>query len=102
MSGSATSPPTTTAPPPPQRTPVPALVGRSTSEAQSRLQAVGLTAALVEVESSTAQPDTVVRSNPGAGRLVPNGSTVTLTIARAPASTTSATPAPETTKVPDI
>ncbi|MYV99045.1 PASTA domain-containing protein [Streptomyces sp. SID3343] len=104
MSGSAASPgpPATTAAPPPLRqTPVPAVVGRSTSEAQSRLQAVGLGVALVEVESSTTPPDTVVRSNPGAGRLVPDGSTVTLTIARAPAPATSAPP-PETTKAPGI
>jgi beta-lactam-binding protein with PASTA domain len=104
MSGSAASPgppATTTAPAPPRQTPVPAVVGRSTSEARSRLEAVGLGVALVEVESSTASPDTVVRSNPGAGRLVPDGSTVTLTVARAPAPATSSPP-PATTKAPGI
>ncbi len=98
MSGAVNSP----APPPPttapQGTPIPAVVGRSTSEAQARLQAVGLQAAVVEMETSASAPDTVVRSDPGAGRLVPNGSTVTLTIARAPAPTSS----PTTTPAPAI
>ncbi|WP_406281747.1 PASTA domain-containing protein [Embleya sp. NBC_00896] len=91
MSGAAAS--TSAAP---QQTAVPVVVGRSTSEATARLRAVGLRAAVEEVVSSAA-PDTVIGSDPAAGKLVPNGSTVTLTVAK-PAPTS----APPTTEVPAV
>jgi PASTA domain-containing protein len=98
-----TTEPTTTAPPTttPATTPttdstaaikIPALKGRSLSEAQSALSSVGLGYRLIYHAVSDAAPDTVIDSDPFEGQEVPPDTRVTLVIAARPQSTPPSTP----------
>ena len=93
-----TAEPTTIAPPPATSaaTPttettaaikIPALKGRSLTEAQSALSSVGLSYRLKYKSVSDAAPDTVIDSDPLEGQEVPPDTRVTLVIAAQPQST---------------
>jgi beta-lactam-binding protein with PASTA domain len=64
---------------------VPDLVGRSLSVATTRLHQVGLTQRHGTVVSCEGVPGTVIAATPEEGSVVPVGTSVFLTLARAPA-----------------
>jgi serine/threonine-protein kinase len=71
---------------------VPAVVGKSFDEAQSTLQAAGFTVTRVDKESDK-DPGTVLSQNPSSGGRIDAGSTIALTVAKAP----SQVPVPDVT-----
>jgi PASTA domain-containing protein len=102
-----TTEPATTAPPTtePATTPttdstaaikIPALKGRSLTEAQSALSSVGLSYRLIYRSVGDAAPDTVIDSDPVEGQEVPPDTRVTLVIAARPQSTPPSSPSSPT------
>lgn len=63
---------------------VPMVVGSSVDNAQSRLKDAGFVVVIEYKETSSYQEGTVISSNPTEGTELPIGSTVTLTVAKAP------------------
>jgi len=74
---------------------VPEVTQSSVEEAAVILEDQGLAVETTEESSDTAQPGTVLSQSPAAGEMVPPSSTVTLTVATAPATTD-----PEVTPTP--
>jgi serine/threonine protein kinase/beta-lactam-binding protein with PASTA domain len=66
------------------RTAVPKVVGSTSLVAQKMLQRARLDAQVVKAFDETAKPGMVLAGNPPAGREVPRGSTVTLTVSQGP------------------
>jgi len=64
---------------------VPNVVGRPRAEAQAALEGEGLAVRVTEQEDDEAEPGTVLAQDVPAGTTVDEGTTVTLTVARAPA-----------------
>jgi eukaryotic-like serine/threonine-protein kinase len=71
---------------------VPDVVGKSFDEAQSNLQAAGFKVTRVDKESDK-EPGTVLSQNPKSGGRIDSGSTISLTVAKAP----SQVPVPDVT-----
>ncbi|HEX5740759.1 MAG TPA: PASTA domain-containing protein, partial [Pilimelia sp.] len=100
-----TARPRTTAPRPspttvaPQRVQVPDVVGENWRDARERLSERGLSYRLELVATDEAAPEQVVRTQPGVGATVAEGSVVTLVVAEAPAPAepTDPPPTPEVT-----
>jgi serine/threonine-protein kinase len=67
---------------------VPDVVGQSESSATAELSNAGLRSDITEQESADQQPGTVLSQSPAAGVKVAKGSTVTVTVAKAPAQVT--------------
>lgn len=101
-----TARPTTTAPRPspttvaPQRVQVPDVVGDHWREARERLGELGLSYQLEPVVTDEAAPEEVVRTRPGVGSTVAEGTVVTLVVAEAPAPTAPTDPQPSPTGEP--
>jgi len=68
----------------PEKVSVPDVVGDKEDNARSRLEDAGLRAEVSEEESEDADPGTVLRQDPGAGKSVSKGSAVKLVVAKAP------------------
>ena len=84
---------------------VPDLSGLKLAAARERLSALGLRAAVTTVTTSSATAGSIVDQAPKGGGRLPKGSTVTLSVAAAPSTTTAAAPtttaaAPTTTAAP--
>ncbi len=77
---------------------VPDVVGLTEDAAISRIENAGLVASTTEEETDAAEDGTVTAQSPGAGSAVAPGETVTITVAVAPATTT--TPPTTTTEPP--
>jgi len=60
---------------------VPGVLGKSESDARSRLEAVGLRVTVTEREDADKEPGTVLAQNPAAGTGVARGTAVTITVA---------------------
>lgn len=75
---------------------IPALKGRSLTEAQSALSSVGLSYRLIYRSVGDAAPDTVIDSDPIEGQEVPPDTRVTLVIAARPQSTAPSSPSSPT------
>lgn len=91
-----TTPPTTATTTTPATVVVPALAGMTLPQARQALDRVGLAYRLIFRPSRTAQPGTVLDSDPTEGREVPADTKVTLVIASSPS------PSPSTTSVPAV
>ncbi len=65
--------------------PVPDVIGMTCGQAQSQLQAVGLTGNCVNETSDTVPKGEVISSSPRAGQTAPQGGTVNLTVSSGPA-----------------
>jgi beta-lactam-binding protein with PASTA domain len=78
---------------------VPALVGRTQSDAESMLQSVGLTAGQVNVIASKRIAGTVIRQSPPADSLVVRGSPVSIDVSEGP---NKVAPISKPTLVPDV
>jgi beta-lactam-binding protein with PASTA domain len=76
----------------PEQVEVPDVVGDDEAAARSALEGAGLRADVTEEESTSEDPGTVLRQDPGAGEKVDEGSAVGIVVAKAP---------PET-DVPDV
>ncbi len=63
---------------------VPDVTGKSFDEAQSTLQAAGFKVTRTDKETTTKDPDVVLSQNPKGGTQVDSGTTVALTVAKAP------------------
>jgi serine/threonine-protein kinase len=63
---------------------VPDVTGKSFDEAQSTLQAAGFKVTRTDKETTTKDPDTVLSQSPKGGTQVDSGTTVALTVAKAP------------------
>jgi eukaryotic-like serine/threonine-protein kinase len=63
---------------------VPDVVGQTRTDAQTTLQDAGFAVDVNEQESGSADPGTVLSQNPGSGISTGKGSTVTITVAKAP------------------
>ena len=63
---------------------VPDVTGKSFDEAQSTLQAAGFKVTRTDKETTTKDPDTVLSQSPKGGSQVDSGTTVALTVAKAP------------------
>ncbi|MGZ4595751.1 MAG: Stk1 family PASTA domain-containing Ser/Thr kinase [Actinomycetes bacterium] len=74
---------------------VPGVKGKNKSEARSILEQAGFTVQEQPQETADSPPDTVIAQSPGSGENARLGSTVTITVATAPA-----TPPPTTTPPP--
>jgi eukaryotic-like serine/threonine-protein kinase len=68
----------------PEQVSVPDLVGDQEDDARSALADAGLKADVSEEESEDQDPGTVLRQDPGSGKQVDKGTTVTLVVAKAP------------------
>ena len=68
----------------PQQVTVPDVVGDSEADARSALENAGLQVEVAERESEDEDPGTVLGQDPAGGGKVPKGSTVTITLAKAP------------------
>ncbi|GAB7049341.1 PASTA domain-containing protein [Catenuloplanes indicus] len=89
------SAPETTAAPSPTRAAeveVPRMTGYTMQEAQQELAGLGLPFALVYQATDDFDPNTVIDSDPPGGAVVPKGTKITLTVARAPEPTAPAEP----------
>jgi serine/threonine-protein kinase len=71
----------------PEKVAVPDVVGLSRAEARTALRDAGFKVAVVERESATDPPDTVIRQSPTGGDKAVKGSAVTIYVAIAPAGT---------------
>ena len=71
---------------------VPDLSGLKLAAARERLSALGLRAAVTTVTTSSATAGSIVDQGPKGGGRLPKGSTVTLSVAAAPSTTTAAAP----------
>ena len=71
---------------------VPDLSGLKLAAARERLSALGLRAAVTTVTTSSATAGSIVDQAPKGGGRLPKGSTVTLSVAAAPSTTTAAAP----------
>ncbi|MCC6436602.1 MAG: PASTA domain-containing protein, partial [Acidimicrobiales bacterium] len=71
------------APPPPAKVTVPTLAGQTSADALAALKRVGLNGSVQFVPVAGAPGDRVVRSEPAAGVVVDQGSTVVLTVSQA-------------------
>ncbi|GAB7041381.1 MULTISPECIES: PASTA domain-containing protein [Catenuloplanes] len=80
------APETTTAPSPTRaaEVEVPRMTGYTMQEAQQALAGLGLPFALVYQATDDFDPNTVIDSDPPGGAVVPKGTKITLTVARAP------------------
>jgi serine/threonine-protein kinase len=72
----------------PAQVSVPDVVGQSESSATAELSNAGLRTDITEQESTSQQPGTVLSESPAAGAKVAKGSTVAVTVAKAPAQVT--------------
>jgi eukaryotic-like serine/threonine-protein kinase len=63
---------------------VPSVAGESEEEATRKLEAAGFEVSAERVNSDSAEPGTVIRSQPGGGKTATKGSTVTLTVSQGP------------------
>ncbi|MDP9798457.1 hypothetical protein J2S43_006969 [Catenuloplanes nepalensis] len=89
------TPEETTAAPSPTRAAeveVPRMTGYTMQEAQQELAGLGLPFALVYQTTDDFDPNTVIDSDPPGGAVVPKGTKITLTVARAPEPTAPAEP----------
>jgi serine/threonine-protein kinase len=68
----------------PQKVNVPDVVTQKRSDAEAALRSAGLTVKVVERESSTDTPGTVLSQSPPGGTNVTKGATVTIVVAKAP------------------
>src|SRR5215217_9138473 len=68
----------------PEQVSVPDVVGKGEDAARGELEDAGLRAEVSEEESEDADPGTVLRQDPGAGKSVSKGSAVKLVVAKAP------------------
>jgi serine/threonine-protein kinase len=64
---------------------VPSVIGRDRAEAARQLEARGLQVSVTEREDESREPGIVLAQDPAAGREVEQGTTVTITVAKAPA-----------------
>jgi hypothetical protein len=71
---------------------VPRMTGYTLPEAQQELAALDLPFALVYQTTDDFDPDTVIDTDPPGGAVVPKGTKVTITVARAPRTTAPAAP----------
>jgi eukaryotic-like serine/threonine-protein kinase len=76
----------------PEQVDVPGVVGDTTEEARSALEAAGFKVTVTEREDAEAEPGTVLAQAPGAGATADAGTAIALTVARAP----------RTVAVPDV
>jgi penicillin-binding protein 1A len=79
-------------------TEVPSVVGLDAAGAVEQLASKGFRATKVEVADGSAPPGTVTRQSPSSGTMAPQGSAVTIQIAKAPPTTTPSS----TVVVPDV
>ncbi|MDO8143779.1 MULTISPECIES: transglycosylase domain-containing protein [unclassified Isoptericola] len=77
-----------------QKVAVPNVVGQSAGSAESQLNRVGLSTAVVEEPSNQVQRGQVIRTEPGAGSEVESGSTVTMVVSSGPQQTQEPTQEP--------
>ncbi|WP_427134984.1 Stk1 family PASTA domain-containing Ser/Thr kinase [Pseudarthrobacter sp. S9] len=79
---------------------VPQLIGLPVAEAETALEALGLTLSATEVENSQVEPGKVTAQSDAADSLVVQGKTIAVTVAKAPAppATPAPTPTPTATK----
>jgi serine/threonine-protein kinase len=71
----------------PQKVNVPDVTGLSRAEARAALTGAGFKVKVVQQESATDPPDTVLRQTPAGGTQAVKGSTVTIVVSKAPPST---------------
>ena len=81
---------------------VPEESGKSVTDAAADLGANKLKVATIKEPSSTVAKDTVIRTNPGAGTQVAEGTTVTLVVSTGPEPTTTSTTAVPQVAVPSV
>ena len=74
------------------RVPAVAAIGLTQAQAKAKLAQYGLKVKIIDEESPTVKPGLCIYQNPAAGVQVKIGSTVSITIARAPTSTTVSPP----------
>jgi serine/threonine-protein kinase len=71
----------------PQKVNVPDVTGLSRAEARAALTGAGFKVKVVQQESATDPPDTVLRQTPAGGTQAVKGSTVTIVVSKAPPGT---------------
>jgi serine/threonine-protein kinase len=84
----------------PQRANVPDVSGLTTAEARAKLSGAGFKVKVVQRESATDPPDTVIRQTPAGGTSMVKGTVVTIYVAKAPAGPGGTGPGTTTTPTP--